>query len=373
MNEKRAAGAVDWSQAKIEAFRETLLAWYDANKRDLPWRRDHDPYHVLVSELMLQQTQVATVIPYYERFITQFPTVAALASAPAAKVMKAWEGLGYYSRARNLQKATQELMRDHGGVWPQTVNELESLSGIGPYTAGAIASIAFDQPEPAIDGNAFRVFARLFCVADDIAKPQTREIFDRLIRQVIDPKRPGDFNQAIMDLGATYMRAKDPDTAHSPVVAFDESFQTDRVLDFPVKSKKAKPVVIPYFALALHSPAGWLFEQRPSTGMLADLWAFPLVDQRDLTTVLASDQIKEAADTFAGRAGVTVTLADPGLRLVKHTFTHQQWHMTILQAETPAFPLTYLPARWVQPADFGTITLPTVEKKLLHALKLEVD
>ncbi|MFD1432625.1 A/G-specific adenine glycosylase [Lacticaseibacillus yichunensis] len=359
-----------WSDKKIAAFRETLLTWYDQNKRDLPWRRDHKPYHVLVSETMLQQTQVQTVIPYYEAFLTQFPTVQALADAPQAQVMKAWEGLGYYSRARHLQEAAQQVVRDYAGNFPTTAVELQTLQGIGPYTAGAIASIAFNEVAPAIDGNAFRVFARLFCIEDDIAKPQTRAVFDCVIRRVIDPARPGDFNQAIMDLGSTYMRASDPDAEHSPVAAFDASFQSGRVLDFPVKTKKPRPVPIAYLALAIHSPAGWLFMQRPQTGMLGDLWMFPLIAEDELEETLAPARLQEAAQQFGAEAGTTLTLSDPGLRPVTHTFTHQKWTMTIVQAETDEFSLATLPARWVPEPELASLALPTVQKKLLRRMQL---
>mgnify|MGYP004465956925 CR=1 FL=1 len=358
---------MDWSEAKIRDFRAALLRWYDAEKRELPWRRDHDPYHVLVSELMLQQTQVNTVIPYYKNFLAQFPTVQALAAAAESDVMKAWEGLGYYSRARNLQKAAKQLCTDYAGQWPETAAGLVKLSGIGPYTAGAIASIAFNQPEPAIDGNAFRVFARLFCVADDIAKPQTRAVFDRIIRRVIDPERPGDFNQAIMDLGASYMSATNPDPAHSPVAAFDESYQTGRVLDFPVKTKKAKPVVIPYFAFAIHSDAGWLLEKRPQKGMLADLWMFKMAGRNDLPGATTAEQLVTANAQLTAALGVPVDATERGLREVKHTFTHQQWQITIVRAEIPAVPLTDT-QRWVPDARLGEFALPTVQKKLLKAL-----
>ena len=358
---------MDWSADKIRAFRKTLLSWYDKEGRDLPWRVDHNPYHVLVSELMLQQTQVQTVIPYYQRFIAQFPTVAALAAAPEADVLKAWEGLGYYSRARNLQKAAQQLMAEHGGEWPTTAPELLKLSGIGPYTAGAIASIAFNQPEPAIDGNAFRVFARLFCIPDDITLPKTRRVFDTLIRQVIDPDRPGDFNQAIMDLGSTYMRAKDPDAAHSPVAAFDESLAIDRVLDFPVKTKKKPPVAVPYFALVVHSEQGYLMVQRPSKGMLAGLWMFPLVKRE----TLEDDSPAGASAAFAEIVGAALPFADHGFALVKHTFTHQQWQMTLLTAEATAFDVEALGGRWVSDAKMDELAIPTVQKKLMRALKVK--
>ncbi|WP_390405226.1 A/G-specific adenine glycosylase [Lacticaseibacillus jixiensis] len=353
---------MQWTEEKIRDFRRTLLDWYDHNRRDLPWRKDHDPYHVLVSELMLQQTQVATVIDYYQRFIAQFPTVADLAAAPEETVMKAWEGLGYYSRARNLHKAAKQLMQEYAGQWPHTAKELQQLAGIGPYTAGAIASIAFNEVEPAIDGNAFRVFARLFCVSDDIAQPKTRQVFDDLIRQVIDPKRPGDFNQAIMDLGASYMKAKDPDPAHSPVAAFDESYQTGRVLDFPVKTKKKPPVLVPYYALAIHSEAGYLFVQRPKDGMLADLWMFPLVAQADLPQVTPA----AAAQAYAQVAGEVLNLQDAGLKQVVHTFTHRRWQLTILTAACAEFDVKDIGGRWVPQAQIQDLALPTVQKKLLN-------
>ncbi|WDF81716.1 A/G-specific adenine glycosylase [Lacticaseibacillus pabuli] len=353
---------MDWSADKIEAFRKTLLAWYDQEGRALPWRVDHDPYHVMVSEIMLQQTQVETVKPYYARFLKQFPTAAALADAPEALVLKAWEGLGYYSRARNLQRAAQQITQEHGGVWPQTADELVKLAGIGPYTAGAIASIAFNQPEPAIDGNAFRVFARLFCIEDDITLPKTRRVFDTLIRQLIDPDRPGDFNQAIMDLGSTYMRAKDPDAAHSPVAAFDASLAANRVLDFPVKTKKKPPVVVPYYALVIYSDQGYLLVKRPKTGMLANMWMFPLIKRTDLT----ADTLDDARATAAKMIGHAVYLTAAGTQVVKHTFTHQQWQLTLLTAEASAFDVTDFGGRWVQAANFDELALPTVQKKLIR-------
>jgi A/G-specific adenine glycosylase len=192
---------IEWDAATIKDFQTTLLDWFDHEGRDLPWRHDHEPYHVWVSEIMLQQTQVQTVIPYYQRFMALFPTVADLAAAPESQLLKAWEGLGYYSRVRNMQRCAKQLLTDYDGQWPQTAAELTELIGIGPYTAGAIASIAFNEPVPAVDGNAYRVFSRLLKIDADIAKPQTRAVFERVISQIISQERPGDFNQAIMDLG----------------------------------------------------------------------------------------------------------------------------------------------------------------------------
>ena len=185
-------GIIMWDAEKIASFRRTLLDWYDREKRDLPWRRTKNPYYIWVSEIMLQQTQVQTVIPYYERFLDWFPSVRDLAEAPEEKLLKAWEGLGYYSRVRNMQKAAQQIMDDFDGQFPDTYENIAKLKGIGPYTAGAISSIAFGLPEPAVDGNVMRVMARLFEVNYDIGDPKNRKIFQAIMEILIDPNRPGD-------------------------------------------------------------------------------------------------------------------------------------------------------------------------------------
>ncbi|WP_461218551.1 A/G-specific adenine glycosylase [Lapidilactobacillus salsurivasis] len=383
-----------WSPEKIAAFRQTLLRWYDTEGRDLPWRQDQEPYHILLSEIMLQQTQVQTVIPYYQRFLAALPTIQDLATVPEEQLLQLWSGLGYYSRARNLQKAAQQLVHDYAGVWPRTAAELVDLAGVGPYTAGAIASIAFGEAVPAVDGNAFRVFARLLEIDLDITKPQTRLVFSAIIARLIDPARPGDFNQAIMDIGTRYMTAKNPDEAQSPLRRFDASAAAGTSLQYPVRQKKARPVVQHYFALAIHSPAGWLLLQRPTTGMLARLWLFPLLDQDELLSTnqgdqsgqsqlsqtqsektVASEQALLAAVTTAWQAvsgwPTPLPLRDPRLPLVKHTFTHRQWQLHLLTAELPQVPdLANLPGRWFAAADFPTAALPTVQRKMLQALAL---
>ena len=317
---------MDWPPEKVAAFQHALLDWYDHHARALPWRQDHDPYHVMVSELMLQQTQVQTVIPYYNRFMAQFPTVEALAAAPEATVLKAWEGLGYYSRARRLQQAAKQIVNDYDGKWPKTAAELQTLAGIGPYTD--------------------------------------------LIRPLMPKERPGDFNQAVMDLGSSYMSASHPDPAHSPVRAFDASFRDGVVQDYPVKTKKPRPVIHRYFALVIRSKAGYLLEQRPGKGMLADLWMFPLIDMADLEATMESEQLDEISARFADLSGMTLTFADLGRPQVQHTFTHQRWQLTLIGADAAAAELKFMPARWVPVEDFGKMALPTVQKKLNRALGL---
>jgi len=361
-----------WSATTIQAFRQTLLAWYDREGRDLPWRRDQDPYHVWVSEVMLQQTQVNTVIPYYQNFMATFPTVDDLAAADQETLLKAWQGLGYYSRARNLQRAAQQVVQDYHGKWPETAAGLADLTGIGPYTSCAIASIAFGEVVPAVDGNAFRVFSRLLMIEDDIAKPQTRQLFKRIIQPIVDPDRPGAFNQAIMDLGSSYMTSKNPDTAHSPVKDFDASFKADRVLDFPVKTKKPRPKLMPYYAIIVQSPAGYLLTQRTTQEMLSGYWTFPLVTQADLQAEDATEPAGLDADIatlehrWATEYQVPVKLSPVGGQPVSHTYTHQRWQVKLLTAtlvETP--PLTFYPGKWVLAEQIADLPLPKVQEKIM--------
>lgn len=365
---------VDWTDAKIKAFRQTLLDWYDANARELPWRRDHDPYHVWISEIMLQQTQVNTVIPYYERFMSQFPTVADLANAPEADLMKAWEGLGYYSRARNLQKAAKQIVEERNGQWPTTVAGLRELAGIGPYTAGAIASIAFNQPVPAVDGNAFRVFARLLEIDLDVAKPQTRGEFEKIIARIISPERPGDFNQAIMDLGSSYMTAKNPDSAHSPVKAFNQAYLDGVEMQYPVKTKKPKPVKIAYYGLVIQNGNQFLMLKRPTTGLLANFWTFPLIAENDVLAKAGTPELLTDEDKLnlleklvLEEYGLRVHVVPLSGRPVKHTFTHRQWLITLLAAAVePDVDLSFFPGKWLTRSELSGIALPKVQEKLFE-------
>ncbi|MCH5462428.1 A/G-specific adenine glycosylase [Lactobacillus sp. LC28-10] len=367
---------IEWSENQIHAFRKTLLDWYDVNGRQLPWRQDHEPYHVWISEIMLQQTQVNTVIPYYQRFMTEFPTVSDLAAAPEAKLMKAWEGLGYYSRARNLQKAAKQIVNERGGQWPKTVEGLQELAGIGPYTAGAIASIAFNEPVPAVDGNAFRVFARLLEIDLDIAKPQARPIFEKIIERIMSPDRPGDFNQAIMDLGSSYMTAKNPDSAHSPVKAFNQAYIDGVEMQYPVKSKKPKPVKVSYYGIVIRQNDQFLMQKRPSEGLLANFWTFPLIAEDDVlalskTPELVTDEerLNLLEQLIRQEYGLHLRLVPMGAKPVKHTFTHRQWIISLLSAEVaPDADLSFFPGKWLSTQELNTIALPKVQEKLMQRL-----
>ncbi len=215
-------GVTMWEEEKILSFRQKLLAWYDENKRDLPWRRSKNPYHIWVSEIIFATDKSRYSYSLLRTFLKNFPTVESLANAPEEGLLKAWEGLGYYSRVRNMQTATQQIMNEFNGEFPSTYEGISSLKGIGPYTAGAISSIAFNLAQPAVDGNVMRVLARLFEVNHDIGNPSNRKIFQAMMEILIDPNRPGDFNQALMDLGSDIEAPVNPRPQDSPVKDFSD-------------------------------------------------------------------------------------------------------------------------------------------------------
>ena len=328
-----------WEEEKIASFREKLLAWYDANKRDLPWRRTQDPYKVWISEIMLQQTRVDTVIPYYERFLDWFPTIADLAQAPEEKLLKAWEGLGYYSRVRNMQKAAQQIMEDHGGIFPSSYDEISKLKGIGPYTAGAIASIAFGLPEPAVDGNVMRVLARLFEVDYDIGVPTNRKIFQAMMEVLIDPDRPGDFNQALMDLGSDIESPVNPRPEESPVKEFSATYQHGTMDRYPIKAPKKKPVPVYLTAFIIMDNQGrYLLEKNEREGLLSGFWHFPLIEVDSLSEnqgqLSLLDGQRHAVDnpeilSFEQDYDLAIDWQDRSYPIVQHVFSHRKWQVQL--------------------------------------------
>lgn len=278
------ASVIELAAATTEAktyFSRELLAWYRANKRVLPWRMNRDPYRIWVSEVMLQQTRVDTVIPYYERFMAKFPTIGALAEAPEEEVLKLWEGLGYYSRARNLQAGAREVAERHGGIVPDDKDLVAALRGVGPYTTGAIMSIAFNRPEPAVDGNVMRVLSRYFCLEDDIAKPSTRMGIEKLAASLIPEGAAGDFNQALMELGALVCTPKSPGCLTCPVMAHCEGRAEGKEHILPIKTKAKPPrpeTRLAALIVGTGEHAGKLLvRQRPESGLLARMWELPHV------------------------------------------------------------------------------------------------
>lgn len=363
-----------WDEPTILSFRRTLLSWYDDKKRDLPWRRTTNPYAIWISEIMLQQTQVVTVIPYYERFLDWFPTISDLAAAPEERLLKAWEGLGYYSRVRNMQKAAQQVMTDFNGIFPSTYKDIASLKGIGPYTAGAISSIAFNLPEPAVDGNVMRVMARLFEVDYDIGDPKNRPIFQAIMEVLIDPKRPGDFNQALMDLGTDIESAKNPRPEESPVRFFNAAYLNDTYHKYPIKLPKKKPKPIDIQAFVIRNQEGaFLLEKNTQGRLLAGFWSFPIMETsfvsqqitlfEEKTTVQESISQKQ---TFEESYGIQPKWTDRTFGQVKHTFSHQKWTMELLEGLIQKETLNETKhLHWVRAEDLNNYPMATPQKKLL--------
>jgi A/G-specific adenine glycosylase len=257
-------------------FAHALLNWYDQNAADLPWRRSRNPYGVWLSEIMLQQTQVETVKDYYTRFLAAYPTVAHLAAAPLNDVLKLWEGLGYYSRARNLHRAAQMVVAEWQSYFPSSVEDLQKLPGIGRYTAGAISSIAFGEVAPVLDGNVIRVFARLTDLGEDVTQPNVQKRLWALAEEWLPTERPGDYNQALMELGRTVCKPRNPLCQSCPIrehcLAYERGTQALR----PVK--KAKDPTPHYHVAAgiIYDKIGnILIAQRPLEGLLGGLWEFP--------------------------------------------------------------------------------------------------
>lgn len=290
-----------------------LLQWYGENARDLPWRKDPTPYQVWVSEIMLQQTRVAAVLGYYTRFMAAFPTVEALAAAPEDQLMKIWQGLGYYSRARNLQKAARQIVEDHGGVFPCTYEELRTLAGVGEYTAGAIASIAFGQPTPAVDGNLLRVSARILGDDIEITSTKGKKKLTQALREIIPLDFPGQFNQAMMDLGAMVCLPNGaPLCDRCPAADFCVAHQQGRTEELPVRKAKKPRRVEERQVFFFFWEKKVALRRRPDKGLLAGLWEYP--------NLLAEEELPEEwGELVSGEP----EFAGTGV----HIFTHVEWHM----------------------------------------------
>ena len=374
-------GVTMWEEDKILSFRQKLLTWYDANKRDLPWRRSKNPYHIWVSEIMLQQTRVDTVIPYYERFLDWFPTVESLANAPEERLLKAWEGLGYYSRVRNMQTASQQIMEDFDGEFPSTYEGISSLKGIGPYTAGAISSIAFNLPQPAVDGNVMRVLARLFEVNHDIGNPSNRKIFQAMMEVLIDPDRPGDFNQALMDLGSDIEAPVNPRPEESPVKDFSAAYKHGTMDRYPIKAPKKKPIPIYLKALVVQNSQGqFLLEKNESEKLLAGFWHFPLIEvdefsdqtqDLDLFSQVAEPILElgpSPQESFEQDYDLEVDWQDLRFEEVKHIFSHRKWHIQIIAGQvTKTQEYVDREVLWLSPEEFSNYPLAKPQQKIWQA------
>jgi A/G-specific adenine glycosylase len=316
--------------------RSRLLRWYTGHARDLPWRRTRDPYRIWVSEIMLQQTRAQAVIPYYERFLERFPTVAALAAASESAVLACWSGLGYYSRARHMREAARQIV-DAGG-FPEDYESLRALPGVGDYTAAAIASIAFGLPRAVLDGNVLRVISRLRNDPSDIGSPQTKSRFREYAQELLDAKDPGRFNQALMELGATVCLPKSPQCPHCPLATRCRARLEGNPAALPVRPRRTEPVRV-NAALALVERRGRvLLWQRPSSGRMAGFWELPSLGQ--------------LPNLKPGRT----------LGSFRHSITHHRYLFHVLCGSIARVPAGF---RWFSVKECHTIPLSTTARKAL--------
>lgn len=296
-----------------------LVEWYRQNKRDLPWRHHVNAYHVWVSEIMLQQTRVEAVKPFYKRFLDALPTVRGLAEAKEDDLLKLWEGLGYYNRVRNMQKAAQQIMEEYGGEFPHTYEEIRSLTGIGNYTAGAISSFAFGIPKPAVDGNVLRVISRILASEEDIMKQSVRTKIEEALEKVIPPDCPSDFNQALIELGAIVCVPNgEPKCEICPVSHLCRAREQGRQMQLPVKKKSKARRIENRTVLIFQDGDAVAIHKRPAKGLLAGLYEFP-----NLPGHLTMDEVLAYSKTI----GLTPIHIKP-LQDAKHIFSHVEWHMT---------------------------------------------
>lgn len=315
--------------AQLNQLTIPLLEWFRDHQRTLPWRSDPTPYHVWVSEIMLQQTRVAAVLGYYHRFMTALPTVHDLARVDEDQLLKLWQGLGYYNRARNLQKAARQIVEQWGGQFPASYEQLLTLPGVGEYTAGAIASIAFGLPEPAVDGNVLRVVARITGDASDISRADTKKAVRSALAEIIPLNAPGNFNQALMELGALICLPNGaPDCAHCPAATFCVAHLENQTDFLPVKGTK-KPRTIENRTVYLIFYDGKVaLRRRPNRGLLAGLWEFP--NELSDSPVPEQWELTPVSQEFCG--------------VGRHIFTHREWHMT---GQLWLLPSDRLPEGWV--------------------------
>jgi len=348
------------------SFAARLLKWYARHQRRLPWRGAADPYHVWVAEIMLQQTQVETVRPYYARWLAQFPTLQSLAAAPLPAILAAWEGLGYYSRARNLHRAAQRVVNDHGGLLPRTPAELQALPGIGRYTAGAIASIAFGVDAAVLDGNVKRVLARVFDIQNNVKSPAGEKRLWALAEQLVPAGRAGDYNQAVMDLGATICTPRAPDCPRCPVRGLCAAFRLGVQLERPLMPVRGPTPTHPFVAGVVRKLARVLIIQRPPGGLLGGLWAFPAVP-----ILTGTDHGKHnpaqlrrgLRDTW----GIDVRVgASRGTW--RHAFTHLQWVLEVFDCAWREGRLRRGTGRWVRVNELVDYPMGRVDRKIAASL-----
>lgn len=340
-----------------EEFRKELVDWFNREKRDLPWRQTTDPYKIWVSEVMLQQTRVDTVIPYYKRFLEKFPTPEVFAYAPQEDILKTWEGLGYYSRVRNLQAGVREVVETYGGVVPDNRVDISKLKGVGPYTAGAVLSIAYGKPEHAVDGNVMRVLSRVLHIYDDIALPKTKKIFEQAVMELIDPNQASSFNQGLMELGALICTPTSPKCLLCPVREYCRAFEAGDAAQLPVKSKKIKMKNLLYKVYIARDKEGrYLLEKRGDNGLLANMWQFPMIEIKN-----EESPLKQLAERY----DIEIKSEATDVISFKHVFSHLTWSIEAEAVEVDAKNAE----KFFSPAQIEDLPMPVPMLKIWREIK----
>jgi A/G-specific adenine glycosylase len=351
---------------RVRAIRRRLLAWFDAHRRELPWRQRRDPYAIWISEIMLQQTQVATVVDYYNRFLKRFPTIEKLAAADLDTVLKLWEGLGYYSRARNLHKAARRIVANFAGKLPPSAAELRKLPGVGPYTAGAIASIAFGAAEPVVDGNVQRLLCRLCRIEQPPKQSATQQRLWNLATQLVAEGRPGDFNQAMMELGAMICRPRNPACRDCPLaplcLARKAGLQDELPHRTPGKTSPHHTIVA---GVISRSDGRILIDRRPTEGLLGGLWEFPggKVEPGETLLEALRREVRE-------EVGLTIDVGEK-LCVVRHAYSHFRITMHVFLARRAAGrarPLACDAVKWVARSNLRRHAFPQANRVVLDHL-----
>ena len=348
---------------------QKLLTWYDQNARELPWRSFPSPYRVWVSEIMLQQTRVDTVLPYFERFVARFADIQSLAEAEQAEVFRLWEGLGYYSRSRNLHKTAKVLMNEHNGEFPSTIKELESLPGVGRYTAAAIASIAFNQPVAAVDGNIKRIYARLLNYQGIYGSTAFEKTISHFAQEILPPDRPGDFTQALMDLGSAICTPRQPNCPECPLQSDCLAAQNGTQNDLPLKAKKTPIPHYDVFVAVIWQEGKILLTQRGQKGMLAGLWEYPggKVEPPDEDRAISLEEL------LLQKTGLQIVQKEK-IGIFRHAYTHfkisvHAWHAEWLPPHSLSLPTNM---RWVLPKDLPNYPMGKVARRISNQINSEL-
>lgn len=348
---------------------EALLDWYRRIRRDLPWRNTQDPYRIWLSEIMLQQTRVDQARPYFERFVERFPDVASLARADLDELLRLWEGLGYYSRARNMHKAARQIMEHHNGRFPDTYDELINLRGVGTYTASAVMSIAYGRPYPVTDGNVTRVICRLFEIDGDIRKRAVQKQVEQKADELLVWSQPGDFNQAMMELGATVCTPSSPACSACPLQGCCSAYQQDRVSLYPYKSPARKR---PHHQIAVgvvrDEIGRVLIARRPEESMLGGLWEFPggKQEEGESLTETVWRELREELD-------IDVSVEKEPFEVIRHEYSHfmitlHAFFASMRKGSSPPVAQNGEPLRWVDADELSTYAFPKANRRITDTL-----